>query len=119
MSSSSGYSAKLSRGWRSVDGADGYFEYDMKLPHDGKAYLAVLFHERGCENGFRIFAEGEEIAPATLPDAQRSGASYTYYEIPTDIRSNKEKITVKFTRRGADERASAVLEARITTKIVT
>lgn len=121
----SGYFADVSRGWRDARGADGYFSYDLKINTEAeKNYIMAVywggdtpFSVDGVNytREFEILADDTVIGEETLNNNSAGKLIYKYYEIPPEVLSGKEKVTVKFKTKGANKAAGGVFEVRTTT----
>ncbi len=124
----SGYFSDVSRGWRDARGADGYFSYDMKVDTSAEHNYVMAIYWGGdvpfkadgvsYTREFDILADGTKIGEETLNNSSPGNLMYKFYEIPKDILSGKEKVTVKFAPKGAGKAAGGVFEVRTTTETV-
>ena len=124
----SDYFSTVSRGWRDARGADGYFSYDMKVDNTAeKNYVMALywgsdapFSADGVSytRDFEILVDDNVIGEQTLNNNAAGKLIYVYYEIPSELTEGKEKVTVKFKPKGANNAAGGVFEVRTTTKEV-
>lgn len=123
--STSDYFSTASRGWRDARGADGYFSYDMKVDSTAeKNYVVALywgsdgpFSADGVNytREFEILVDDTVIGEQTLNNNSAGNLIYEFYEIPAELIAGKEKVTVKFQPKGANNAAGGVFEVRITT----
>lgn len=124
----SDYFAGVSRGWRDARGEGGYFSYDMEVDNTKDNYVMALYW--GSDVGFsadgvtytrdfEILVDDTVVGEQQLNNTKPNELMYTYYKIPEDVLSGKEKVTVKFRAKGANKAAGGVFEVRITNKEVT
>lgn len=120
--SCSGYLNKASRGWRDARGEGGYFSYDMNIKSDAdELYVMAVYWGSDAPyesytRKFDILADDVVIGTQTLNNSNYGNLIYEYYRIPEEVRAGKDKVTVKFAAKGADNIAGGVFEVRITTE---
>jgi hypothetical protein len=86
----------MGKPWRhSSDG--GWFSYDMKVLPDQKMFLVCTYW--GSDGGARTFdiqVDGRKIATQTLNNNAPNKFFDVTYEIPAELISGKERVTVRF-----------------------
>ncbi len=112
--------------WRDAYGdGEAYFSYAMKVDGANKNYLYASYW--GSDGGFKsggisyvrsfdIFVDGTKIAEQTL-DSPSPGEPYNvFYEIPEELTSGKETVSVKFASKDEASCAGGILGLRTTSK---
>lgn len=114
--------------WGAVDsGSDElpYFSYNMSV-NSGKNYLAVAVwgSDGPFSNGgttytreYDILVDGTRIGEATVNNDKPNEVMYNFYEIPEELTSGKESVTVKL-RAKEQNNCACMLELRTTSEIV-
>ena len=109
--------------WRDAYGSeDAYFSYEMEVSPDTSNYLYVCYwgSDGPFDNGghytrsFDILVDGVKIASQTLNRENPDNPYDVFYEIPEDLTSGKDKVTVKFAVQSASTCAGGVLDVRTT-----
>lgn len=75
---------------------NGWFSYDLAVDNTTTNYVAVKYYSGDVGRTFSIYVDNTLLADVTLKDPNPNGFYDMYYEIPKDLLTDKEKITVTF-----------------------
>ncbi len=103
----------MDRRWRDAVG-DGYFEYAVKLPADGKAVLMATYW--GSDDGgrrFTIAVDGKPLATDELTGKHPGEFYDATYPIPAELTRGKSTVTVRFAPAAAGQTAGGVFGLRV------
>ncbi len=114
--------------WRDAWGAaDSYFSYMLGVDGEEKNYLCVAYWGSDVpfwNNGvlynrdFSIYVDGVKVGTQVIDNNKPNSPYYCYYEIPEEVTSGKEAVTVKWQVNGASCCAGGVIEARIVSEVI-
>lgn len=114
--------------WRDAWGVeDAYFSYMLGVDAEAKNYLCVAYwgSDTPFWNGgvlynrnFSIYVDDVKVGEQIIDYDNPGSPYYCYYEIPEEVTSGKEAVTVKWQANDINSCAGGVLEARIVSEII-